>query len=147
MTNPGETIVLRRDRTSFTSDRGDEVLGSGYRSLEREPIRDLHTVKVAGVSHRREELQSPGFDPGAELALVPEPDNPHDPSAVGVWDFERLHQVGYIPRDLARLIGRRLRRGRVARVISIWEWKQAGSGERVGLEILIAPDSPIELRD
>jgi hypothetical protein len=32
-------------------------------------------------------------------------------------------------------------------VISLWEWRQAGSGERVGLEILIAPNAPIEIED
>ena len=82
-----------------------------------------------------------------ELKLVPEPDNPHDPDAVGVWDAAGEHQAGYLPRDRARLIGRRLRRGNVSKAISLWEWKQAGSGERVALEILIAPDVPIEFED
>ena len=62
-----------------------------------------------------------------------------------MWDAAREHQAGYLPRDRARLIGRRLRRGRVTKAISLWEWRQAGSGERIALEILIAPDVEIEL--
>jgi hypothetical protein len=107
----------------------------------------VRRVKVAGVSHRREALQSAVFAPGQELALVPEPDNPHDADAVGVWDSRKLEQVGYLPAEVARKIGRRLARGRVSKVISLWEWKQAGSGERVGLEILIAPDLPVVIED
>ena len=37
------------------------------------------------------------FDPGRRLALVPEPDNEHDPNAVGIWNEERTLQLGYVP--------------------------------------------------
>jgi hypothetical protein len=143
----GTPIRLRADQAGFRGEGGDELEGGGYRLVDRDLPADVHRVKVAGVSHRRDALQSAAFAPGAELALVPEPDNPHDADAVGVWDAERSVQAGYVPRDTARLIRRRLRRGRVARVISLWEWRQAGSGERVGLEILIAPNAPIEIED
>ena len=142
-----DPIRLTRHTTSFTGEAGDEVLGSGYRLPEREPPDGAYRAKVAGVSHRRDELQLASFEPGCELKLVPEPDNPHDPDAVGVWDAAGEHQAGYLPRERARLIGRRLRRGNVSKAISLWEWKQAGSGERVALEILIAPDVPIEFED
>ena len=58
-------------------------------------------VPVAGVSFRPESLDDPSFDPGRRLALVPEPDNPHDPNAVAVWNEERTLQVGYVPRETA----------------------------------------------
>ena len=35
------------------------------------------------------------------LALVPEPDNEHDPNAVAVWNEQRTLQVGYVPREIA----------------------------------------------
>ncbi len=35
------------------------------------------------------------------LQLVREPDNPHDPNALAIWDAERRVQVGYVPRDVA----------------------------------------------
>jgi hypothetical protein len=142
-----DPIRLRRAETSFEGEAGDEVAGSGFRLVSDVPVRDLYIVKVAGVSHRRDALQSAAFAPGSELALVPEPDNLHDPDAVGVWDAARTVQAGYVPRDTARLIRRRLQRGRIGRVISLWEWRQAGSGERIGLEILIAPEVPIEIEE
>ena len=58
-------------------------------------------VPVAGVSFRPESLDDPSVDPGRRLALVPEPDNPHDPNAVAVWNEERTLQVGYVPRETA----------------------------------------------
>jgi len=138
------TIHLRRDRTSFRGSQGDEVQGSGYRLVERDPPRHTHVLKVAGTSHRREDLQSPLFEPGKELSLVPEPDNPHDPDAVGVWDAHRTRQVGYIPREKARLIKRCLTHERIERAVALWEWRQAGSGERIALEILVGPQMTIE---
>ena len=63
-------------------------------------------IPVAGVSFRPESLEDDSFEPGRRLALVPEPDNEHDPNAVAVWNEERTLQVGYVPRERApRLAG------------------------------------------
>ena len=43
-------------------------------------------IPVAGVSFRPESLEDDSFEPGRRLALVPEPDNEHDPNAVAVWN-------------------------------------------------------------
>jgi len=61
----------------------------------------LRVVPVAGVSYRPEALADESFAPGRRLALVPEPDNEHDPNAVGIWNEERTLQAGYVPRELA----------------------------------------------
>ncbi len=61
----------------------------------------IRVLPVAGVSFRPEALDDPSFDPGHLLAFVPEPDNPHDPNAVAVWNEERTVQVGYVPREVA----------------------------------------------
>jgi HIRAN domain len=70
-----------------------------------EPVRwedpRILVVPVAGVSFRPESLEDSSFDPGRPLALVSEPDNPHDPNAVAVWNEERTLQLGYVPRELA----------------------------------------------
>jgi hypothetical protein len=58
-------------------------------------------VPVAGVSFRPEAVEDPSFDPGRRLALVPEPDNEHDPNAVGIWNEARSLQAGYVPREVA----------------------------------------------
>lgn len=86
----------------------------------------LLVVAVAGVSFRPEAAQDPSFDPGRRLALVPEPDNEHDPHAVGIWNEERSLQAGYVPREsTAELTG-----GEQA--ISLWR-----AGE--GLRVLVVP--------
>jgi len=70
-----------------------------------EPVRwedpRLRVVPVVGVSYRAEALDDPTFDPGRRLALVPEPENEHDPNAVGIWNEERTLQLGYVPRETA----------------------------------------------
>jgi hypothetical protein len=92
----------------------------------------LRVIKVAGTSYRFEALQEDAFAPGRRLALVPEPDNEHDPNAVGMWDAERNLQVGYVPAEVAPDL-----RGD-EQAVSLWEFRGDG-GERIGLRVLIAP--------
>jgi len=92
----------------------------------------LHVVNLAGSSYRLDALQDEGFAPGRRLALVAEPDNPHDPNAVAVWDAGRRLQGGYVPAELApELAGDE-------QALSLWEFRD-GDGRRVGLRVLIAP--------
>ena len=86
----------------------------------------IRVVKVAGASYRAEALQDPGFDPGRRLALVPEPDNEHDPNALAIWNVDRTLQVGYVPRDVAPEL-----RGD-EQAVSLWRVEG-------GLRVLIAP--------
>jgi hypothetical protein len=70
-----------------------------------EPVRwedgRIRVVPVAGVSYRADALDDPSFDPGQRLALVPEPDNEHDPNAVAIWNEATTLQLGYVPAALA----------------------------------------------
>jgi hypothetical protein len=70
-----------------------------------EPVRwedpRIRVLPVAGVSYRLEALDDPSFDPGRRLALVPEPENEHDPNAIGVWNEPRTIQLGYVPAAIA----------------------------------------------
>ena len=61
----------------------------------------IRVVPVAGVSYRADVLDDASFDPGRKLALVPEPENEHDPNAIAIWNEERRLQIGYVPRDVA----------------------------------------------
>lgn len=99
-----------------------------------EPVRwsddRLKVVKVAGSSYRAEALQDEAFAPGSPLALVPEPDNEHDPHAVAIWDAERRLQAGYVPAEVApELTGDE-------QAIALWEFVE--DGRRIGLRVLIA---------
>jgi hypothetical protein len=83
-------------------------------------------VPVAGVSFRIESLEDASFDPGRPLALVPEPENEHDPNAVGIWNEDRTLQLGYVPRESApELSGDE-------QAVSLWRLEG-------GLRVLIAP--------
>ena len=92
----------------------------------------LLVIKVAGTSYRSEELQDDAFAPGRRLALVPEPDNPHDPDAVAVWDADRIRRAGYVPATFAPEL-----RGD-EQAVALWEFRDDG-GRRIGLRVLIAP--------
>ena len=86
----------------------------------------IRVVPVAGVSFRPEAVADASFDPGRRIALVPEPDNEHDPNAVAVWNEERTLQAGYVPRDVVtELDGSE-------QAVSLWR-----AGE--GLRILLVP--------
>jgi hypothetical protein len=85
-----------------------ERAGAGYRLRDAatgEPVRwedpRVRVVPVAGVSFRPGAVDDSSFDPGRRLALVPEPDNEHDPHAVAIWNEARSLQAGYVPREVA----------------------------------------------
>jgi hypothetical protein len=116
-----------------------ERSGAGFRlrdAATEEPIRQedprIRVVKVAGVSYRLEALQDDVFAPGRRLTLVPEPDNEHDPHAIGVWDAERRLQAGYVPAEIARELD-----ADQWQAVSLWEFFE--DGQRGGLRVLLAP--------
>lgn len=95
----------------------------------------LLSFAVAGALRHQEALQSDAFAPGSSLSLVPEPDNIYDPNAVNVCSPDLSAQAGYVPRELALKVGRALKRGEVARCISMWE--EIEQNRRVALRVLI----------
>jgi hypothetical protein len=92
----------------------------------------VRVVKLAGASYRADALQDEAFSPGRRLALVPEPENEHDPNAVAVYDAERRLQAGYVPAEIALQL-----RGD-EQAVSLWEFR-GEDGRRIGLRILVAP--------
>ena len=92
----------------------------------------IRVVKLAGSSYRADALQDDAFAPGRRLALLPEPENEHDPNAVAVYDAERRLQAGYVPADVAPEL-----RGD-EQAVSLWEFCDE-DGQRIGLRVLLAP--------
>lgn len=86
----------------------------------------IRVVPVAGVTFRPGAVEDASFDPGRRIALVPEPENEHDPKAVAIWNAERTLQAGYVPREVAPEL-----RGD-EQAISLWRVEG-------GLRVLIAP--------
>jgi hypothetical protein len=115
-------LWLERDRRGAGYHLRDAATGERV-SWEDERLR---VVPVAGVSFRPEAVADRSFDPGARLSLVPEPENEHDPNAVGVWNRERTLQAGYVPREVAAALDGS------EQAVSLWR-----AGE--GLRILIVP--------
>ena len=70
-----------------------------------EPVRwedpRIRVIAAAGVTFRPESLEDASFDPGRRLELVAEPQNEHDPNAIGIWNADRTLQVGYVPAAVA----------------------------------------------
>jgi len=86
----------------------------------------LRVVAVAGVTFRPGNVDDASFDAGRRLALVPEPENEHDPNAVAIWNQERTLQAGYVPRETAaELSGDQ-------QAVSLWRVEG-------GLRVLIVP--------
>jgi hypothetical protein len=92
----------------------------------------IRVINVAGVSYRGDALQDDAFAPGERLALVPEPDNEHDPNAIGVWDAEQKLHAGYVPAEIARELD-----AADWQAVSLLEFFE--DGRRVGLRVLLAP--------
>lgn len=116
-----------------------ERAGAGFRlrdaatgELVRGEDPRIRVIKVAGVSYRLEALQDDAFAPGRRLALVAEPDNEHDPNAIGVWDEHRRLQVGYVPAEIALEL-----EVDDWQAVTLWEFFE--DGKRGGLRVLLAP--------
>ena len=115
-------LWLERDRRGAGYHLRDAATGE---RVEWEDPR-IRVIPVAGVSFRPEAVADASFDPGARLALVPEPENEHDPNAVAIWNAERTLQAGYVPREAVPEL-----RGD-EQAVSLWR-----AGE--GLRVLLAP--------
>ena len=107
-------------------ERGYRLRDSANGELVRWEDPRLRVIPAAGVSYRPEALADPSFDPGERLALVPEPENEHDPNAIGIWNAGRTLQVGYVPAAVAPEL-----RGD-EQAISLWRVEG-------GLRVLIVP--------
>jgi hypothetical protein len=92
----------------------------------------IRVVKLAGASFRLDALQDDAFAPGRRLALVPEPENEHDPHAIGVWDAERRLHGGYIPADVAAELD--AERWQAVSLLQFFDGER-----RSGLRVLLAP--------
>jgi HIRAN domain-containing protein len=106
---------------------GFRLRDAATEELVRDADPRIRVVKVAGVSYRMDALQDDGFAPGRRLSLVPEPENEHDPNAIGIWNEERTLQAGYVPRETAPdLDGTEL-------AVSLWRFGDEG------LRVLLVP--------
>jgi hypothetical protein len=125
----------RRDRLRLWLERtreGYRLRDAATEELVRWDDRRIRVINVAGVSYRLDALQDDAFAPGNRLALVPEPDNEHDPNAIGIWDAAQRTQAGYVPADSAHELD-----AADWQAVSLLEFFEGE--QRVGLRVLLAP--------
>jgi hypothetical protein len=123
-----ERLRLWLERTR----EGYRVRDAATEELVRRDDPRVRVVRLAGVSYRLDALQDDAFAPGSRLALVPEPDNEHDPHAIGVWDADHQVQGGYVPAEVARDLD-----ADEWQAVSLLEFFE--DGRRSGLRVLLAP--------
>jgi hypothetical protein len=95
----------------------------------------VQTSLAAGLAHHEAKRFWGELRRGDPLALVREPDNPHDPNAVRVeWNG---HLLGYLPRTENEAVARQLDRGNrlQARIIGIGTYRN--HRRRLEIEIFL----------
>ena len=153
---PVVTVQVAEDSHSFATPNGT-MWRLGYAALD-DGGRFLRTgehalgggaclaFNVAGTSHRREAVQHPSFALGSPVRLRPKPNNPHDANAVGIWDGRGTIQAGFVPRALSAQVAASFRGGLPLGGAVLSEYRlDSRSGERVGMQIVVAPASTLVL--
>ena len=85
----------------------------------RLPAVGVYVSNLRGASYHQQACTAGDFTPGAPVRLTPEPDNPHDPKAVAVYDATGVHHAAYLNKQKARMVLRRLGTGTRLAAISI----------------------------
>lgn len=110
------------------------------------PSRYLADFHVAGMRYWDGALALGKLKPGKKLALVAEPDNAHDPSAVALY-YKRA-KLGYIPREHNDLASKLLQFGHAdvieCRILKVDASAEPWQQVRVGLYLADNSDSPDE---
>jgi hypothetical protein len=89
------------------------------------------------VGSNDETLQHECFDPGQRLRLEPEPFKPHDPDAIGVWDFDGVRQAGELPSGIDAVVTAALEHGLAMEAVVLWEERERLDERRTGLTVLV----------
>jgi hypothetical protein len=127
--------VLTAERLRLWLERtggGFRIRDAATEEVVRWDDRRIRVVPVAGVTFRLDALQDEAFAPGRALALVPEPDNAHDPNAIGIWDEAGRVQAGYVPAETAAELD-----AAEWQAVCLAEFRE--EGRRAGLRVLLAP--------
>jgi HIRAN domain len=124
--------------------RGLGLTDSDGDIIHYDDLNDLHeavrVVSAAGASFRPKELALPLFDPGSDIRLVREPENPHSRNAVAMFDVFGEHHLGYVPHDYTIEIGHWVDNGDIAAVSLVEILKQK---KRIALKVLIWKPSAV----
>ena len=90
---------------------------------------------LRGGRYYERDCRAGDLAPGAEVRLVPEPDNPHDSQAVAVFDRTGRYRAGYVNKQKARAYLKRLAAGEELVAISL---RGSGPGVDTGVVCILA---------
>ena len=91
----------------------------------------VYVDDIAGLHHRRDEHREEAW-PSRPVIFAPEPHNPYDPQAVGVWLADGPH-LGYVRKDGTRSLRSIMRSGPVCAAV----WKTHRPAEGAGPPTMI----------
>jgi hypothetical protein len=96
---------------------------------------------------KRQEFIRRGCCPGMELLAVPEPENPYDPHAIGLWIemIGKRWQIGYIKAGIANKLYKYLDQ-RVSLSVHVLEVTGGDVGRSYGVKIRIDVETPVRRR-
>ncbi len=100
----------------------------------------LLVSNLRGGRYYERECRAGDFAPGAEVRLVPEPDNPHDNQAVAVFDRTGGFRAGYVNKQKARAYLKRLAAGEELVAISL---RGSGPGVDTGVVSILAATADV----
>jgi HIRAN domain-containing protein len=131
---------------------GYQVVDESGRFLARDApelaARGWRVCGVAGAGrHHAGALESDAAAPGRPLELRRDPENPHDPNAVGVYGAggEGGEQLGWVPREIAAELAPRIDAGDAWSAVVLRESRLSPRDPRTGVTMLLAPAPAIEL--
>lgn len=154
------TVRVVEDTHTYAADDGSVWWSGGYAPVYEdedgehyfmalgEHLSDGRVLycKVAGARHYPEALESSMFAPGSATLLRPEPDNPYDADAVGIWDRNGAVQVGHIPADHSPEVASRIHEGEQLVGFVVREIRRGSkSGPRSALHLLVLPAGELSL--
>jgi len=85
----------------------------------RLPKTGVYVSQLRGEAYHQDGCKAGDFSPGRPVRLVREPDNPHDPFAVAVYDQSGQHQAAYVNKQKARMLSKLLDAGEPVQAVSI----------------------------
>jgi hypothetical protein len=158
----GSSITVRvlEDTHPYATPDGSTWWSGGYAPISADEHGEHHFTrlgqhlcnssvlycKIAGAQHHPAALQGSLFKPGSTALLRPEPENPYDPNAVGIWDPSGSIQAGYIPADHSANVTSRILAGEQLIAYVLREIRcQSRSGPRAALHALVMPAGELNL--
>jgi hypothetical protein len=156
----GITVSVVEDTHSFDGDEGTRWWSNGYAPVHMDDDGGFHFAalgerlgdgravycKVAGARHYDAAIADPRITPGITVELRPEPNNPYDSDAVGVWETIDGTQLGHIPADVCCDVSARIRAGEQLEGYVVREIRRdSRSGPRIALHLLVVPAGELNL--